>query len=243
MTALLLVLALTAAPHRFTAADATQLFEAGNAAYFKGDYGQAAGTYQKLIDDGWQSADVQYNLGTALLAEGKLGRAVLSLERARRLAPGDEDIQANLERARHEGVDKVAGAGEEPFASRVASLVPVRLTGWVFLGAWAAFWLALLAKRWARGAALALAAVAGLCVVVAGGLLGVQWFARTRLHQAVVVDATVKAREGPSAASKVSFELHPGTELRIIERDQGFVRVRLHNGLEGWAQAAGVEEI
>ena len=242
MTALLLALAL-AAPHRFTAGDAAQLFEAGNAAYFKGDYGQAAGTYQKLIDDGWQSADVQYNLGTALLAEGKLGRAVLALERARRLAPGDEDIQANLERARHAGVDKVAGAGEEPFASRVAALVPVRLTGWVFLGAWAALWLALLLKRWARGAGLALAAVAGLCAAGAGGLLGVQWFARTRLHQAVVIDATVQAREGPSASSKVSFELHPGTELRIIERQHDFVRVRLHNGLEGWAKSNGVEEI
>lgn len=244
MKALLLALTL-AAPHRYTAADAQQLFQDANGAYFKGDYDQAAQKYQQLVDDGWAGADVEYNLGTALLAEGKLGQAILALERARRLAPGDDDIQDNLDRARHELVDKVTGAGDEPFISRVADLAPVSAVGIIFLAGWVLFWLALLVRRLMKlRAVTALAAALGaVASLVAGGLLGVQWYALERLHPAVVVGQTVPAREGPNAASKASFELHEGTELRIVDHDGDWVRVRLRNGLEGWAEAKGVEEI
>lgn len=245
MTALLLALALSGA-HRFTAQDGQALFEAGNAAFFKGDYAAAAETFQKLSDDGWTSADVEYNLGTAYLSEGKLGKAILALSRARRLAPADEDVSANLERARHALVDKVAGTSEQPLASRMAELLPVELTGWLFLGCWALLWGALLLRRFLRAAAaplLFLSLFAGLCALGFGGLLGVQWYARERLHEAVVVGGVVPAHEGPNTASKVSFELHEGTELRVVDRSGDFVRVRLSNGLEAWAEAAAVEEI
>ena len=242
MKALLLALTLCAG-HRYSQTDAQQLFDAANAAYFKGDYEAAVGQYQKLAEDGWSSADLDYNLGTALLAQGKLGQSILALERARRLSPTDEDVQANLERARHELVDKVAGAGEEPFVARVAALLPVGIVGWAFLGAWLCFWLGVLGRRFARGPAVALSALGAIAVVASGALLGVQWYEREQMHEAVVIGATVPAREGPNAASKVSFELHEGTELRIIDREGSFLRVRLRNGLEGWADATGVEEI
>jgi len=242
VTALLLALSLCAS-HRYSQADAQQLFDTANAAYFKSDYDAAIGQYQKLAEDGWSSADLDYNLGTALLAEGKLGQSILAFERARRLSPNDEDVQANLERARHELVDKVAGAGEEPFISRVAALLPVAIVGWAFAGAWLCFWLGWFGRRWVKGAATALATLGALAAIGSGTLLGVQWYEREQMHEAVVVGQTVPAREGPNASSKVSFELHEGTELRIIDRDGSFLRVRLRNGLEGWADAAGVEEI
>ena len=242
MSPLLLALVLTAS-HRYTPADAQALFEAGNTAYFNGDYAAAVTKYHQLTEDGWSSADLQYDLGTALLAQGKLGESILALERARRLAPNDEDVQANLERARHELVDKVAGAAEEPFATRVASLLPTATTGWLFLGAWALLWVGVLLRRFARGAGLGLAALGTLATLAVGALLGVQWYQAERMHEAVVTGATVPAREGPQASSKVSFELHEGTQLRVIDREGAFVRVRLRNGLEGWADAQGVEEI
>lgn len=236
---------LLAAPHRYTASDAQQLFSDANAAYFKGDYDQAVQKYQQLVGDGWAGADVQYNLGTALLAEGKLGPSILALQRARRQQPGDEDIQDNLERARHELVDKVTGSGEEPFVSRVAALAPVGVVGAIFLAGWALFWLSLLARRLLRmkGLTAVLAGLGALAAVLAGAMMTVQWYALDQLHPAVVIGQTVPAREGPNPASKASFELHEGTEVRVVDHEGDWVRVRLRNGLEGWAEARGVEEI
>jgi len=242
MIPMLLALSLCAG-HRYSPADAVQLFDAANDTYFKGDYAQAAEKYRTLAEDGWTGPDLEYNLGTALLAERKLGPAILAFRRARRLAPNDEDIVDNLERARHQLVDKVTGGGGDPFVTRVAELAPLRWVGWIFLGGYAALWLGIFARRRLRGFALALCAAGALCTVGAGALLAANWYQRERLHDAVVVGGTVRAREGPNDQSKVSFELHEGTELRIVDRQDGWVRVQLHNGVEAWAEAGGVEEI
>ena len=44
-------------------------------------------------------------------------------------------------------------------------------------------------------------------------------------------------------SGKSVFELHEGTELRVLDREGDFARVRLRNGLEGWAEARDVAEI
>ena len=33
---------------------------------------------------------------------------------------------------------------------------------------------------------------------------------------------------------KGAFELHEGLKVRVVRREQDFLRVRLPNGLEGW---------
>ena len=63
------------------------------------------------------------------------------------------------------------------------------------------------------------------------------------VHEAVVTGSVVPVREGPNAASKVLFEMHEGTDVRITDRDRTFIKVRLRNNLEGWADGEGVTEI
>ena len=44
-------------------------------------------------------------------------------------------------------------------------------------------------------------------------------------------------------ALQPSFELHEGTEVRVLEVRGGAVRVRLGNGLEGWIAATDLEVV
>jgi hypothetical protein len=59
----------------------------------------------------------------------------------------------------------------------------------------------------------------------------------------VVIARVAQVREGPERALVPSFELHEGTEVRVLEVRSGAVRVRLGNGLEGWLGAAEIEPI
>jgi tetratricopeptide (TPR) repeat protein len=241
--ALLVALALTG--QQYTRDDAQKLFAQANDAYLAGKPDEAVTGYEKLLADGYVSPDVEYNLGTALLAQQKIGRSVLMLERARRLAPGEEDIQANLDKARRELVDKVAGGGEEPLGERLAGLLPATLTAGLFLGAYALFWLMMLGRLlWGwTGATLPVAALALVAALPLGGLTALQAYQRTQVHDAVIQQSPLKVREGPNKSSKVSFELHEGTQARVLDREGDFVRLRLKNGLEGWAEATGLEEL
>ena len=80
-------------------------FKSANELYDAGKFAEAAAVYEKIEP---KTAHVYYNLGNAHFREGKLGLAILDYERARRLAPRDPDIVANLKFAEQRlGVDDV----------------------------------------------------------------------------------------------------------------------------------------
>jgi tetratricopeptide (TPR) repeat protein len=76
------------------------VFNRANALYDGGEYEQAAQLYERLVDAGLTDASLFYNLGNSYYKSGAIGRAVLYYERARRLDPRNEDINANLSMAR-----------------------------------------------------------------------------------------------------------------------------------------------
>src|SRR5580704_14777486 len=68
---------------------ANTLFSKGNTLYTKGQYKDALATYQQLIDQGYQSAAVYFNMGNASYKNDDIASAVLYYEKAHKLAPGD----------------------------------------------------------------------------------------------------------------------------------------------------------
>ena len=83
---------------------------------------------------------------------------------------------------------------------------------------------------------MALAVPAGLVLAAHASVAKV-------LSGAVVLEGTLPARELPSETSKVSFEVHAGLKVRLMESDGRFVRILLPNGMVGWAPKDGLSEI
>ena len=72
------------------------LFRAANLLYESGDFEEAALSYERLVRLGYEDATLYYNLANAYYRNEDDGRAMLNYLRARRIAPFDEDIAANL---------------------------------------------------------------------------------------------------------------------------------------------------
>ncbi len=235
-----LVLALTLA--QYTPQESQALFVEGNDAYYKGEYAAAKERYQKLLQAGFGGPDVLFNLGTTHLAAGELGPAILNLERAHRLFD-DDDIGANLAVARERQVDQVVGEeGSVPFTQRLAEATDERLVGIAFLIVW---WLSFV-LLWitARSSSrVVLGLITGLFFLVGaglGGTLAVHEWVNDTVVEAVVMPEAAKVREYPGETAKVSFEVHAGLKLRIMETSGRYVRVRLPNALEGWTEKEGL---
>lgn len=73
------------------------LFYQANIYYQEGKYEAAVKGYQGLIDLGWESGNLYYNLGNSYFKEGELGLAVLSYEKARGFIPNDSDLRSNYD--------------------------------------------------------------------------------------------------------------------------------------------------
>lgn len=242
MSTLSLALALTLT--QYTAQEAQSLFVEGNDAYYKGDYPGARERYEKLLNAGLGGPDVLFNLGTTHLAAGELGPAILYLERAYRLSD-DDDIGANLAVARQRQVDQVVGEETAvPFTQRLAAATDGRIVGAAFLVVWwlgfALFWV-----TWRReaGTRVLLGLVTAFVLVVGvalGATLAIHEWVRATVVEAVVLPDSAMVREYPGEAARVSFEVHAGLKVRIMETSGRYVRVRLPNALEGWTEKEGL---
>jgi len=223
----------------------------GNDAYLRGDYAAAIAAYQELDRQGLVSADLYFNLGDAYYRKGDVGRAIWALERASALDPDDDDARYNLVQARkaadRRAHDKIEGADREPLWMRIVSALAPATETWLFVAAYLGFFIVLAVSRLgrrrrsehARALLGAGAAILGVAALLAGALLAGRAFL-DRVPFGVVLPDAVAVKEGADANYRTSFELHAGLRVRLLDRDQDWLRIRLPNGLEGWVREQDV---
>ena len=100
--------------------------DAANRAFTAGNYDEAAKLFQQIIATRGYSAAVCFDLANAETKAGRTGDAILNYERARYIAPGDRDINLNLQAAR-----KKAGLEPNPYRWWQIVLLSINWTVWL----------------------------------------------------------------------------------------------------------------
>lgn len=254
-----LVACLLASPARADAVD--EAFAGGIEAASRNDWETAAQAFESasaLLPQ--RSAVIAYNLGTAYAHLGDLGRATYHLRRASdwRAGPTTEILEAsrtNLAAVRRRAELDATSSGamidrpETTWDLLVDSLAAAWVA-WFSLLAGLGFCIALYVhRRWLRaqprraGASRALLIVLALAYAVPGGLHG--WSARAASAQpeAIVLGASVDAREGPGQHRSVAFTLQGGAQVRVLDGSPGWKLVKLPGGLSGWVPEASIGRV
>jgi tetratricopeptide (TPR) repeat protein len=224
-----------------------EAWKRGMDAYFQGDYSAAIAAYEQLDRHGVVSSDLYYNLGVAYFRQGQLGRAIWAFERAAALDPEADDARFNLVQARRlaerRAIDKIEGAERDPAWIRVVTVLTTSTQTWLFLilylGCFALLFLWRRAPGDLRAAFGAGAAILAVAAVLAGALL-VGRAALDRIPFGVILPDQVAVKEGADPNYRTSFDVHAGLRVRLLEREQDWVRIQLANGLEGWVRAQDV---
>lgn len=253
---LIVALSLAALPARADLTD--DVWKRGNDAYLRGDYAAAVAAYEQLDRQQVVSAELAFNLGNAYYRQGQLGRAIWCWERALAIDPDQEDARYNLVQARKlESTrvhDKIEGAEREPTWVRAVSQLGAASETWLFVGLYLAFFAALGLRLRARRQAApdeesghasawtALAAILGVGAALSGLLL-VGRVAMDRMPSGIVLSDQADVKEGADPNYKTSFQVHAGLRVRLLDRDQDWVRIRLANGLEGWVRAPSIGQL
>ena len=87
-------------------------FEEAVKKYDSGEYGHAARLYENLIDQGYKSGNIFYNLGNCYLKNSQIGQSILNYEKAKIVMPADSDLSTNL------GYARSLMKQEDPFGNR-----------------------------------------------------------------------------------------------------------------------------
>jgi hypothetical protein len=229
-----------------------EIFEQGNQLYLEGDYAGAVEAYQAVLDAGFASVALHYNLGNAHFKAGELGLSILAWERARALAPNDPEVLANLELALSQTADAIEPLPRFWLISAASwwvgllprgPLIAVVAAAWLLVGAGVA--VRLLARRdEVRGMGTWGALGGAVVVLVFGTNLFVRELGIGSADRGVILADAVPVRSAPADQDDLTlFEIHEGTRIRIDERAGEWVEVVLDDGKVGWVPADVLEVI
>ncbi|MCA9704488.1 MAG: hypothetical protein KDK70_01415 [Myxococcales bacterium] len=253
-----LVLAVVLLPGAARADAVDDAFVRGNTAAEAGDWDGAIAAYEEasaLLPE--RSATLDYDLGTAYLHRGDLGRATFHLRRSLdwRGGPTAELVELaryNLGVARRRAELQATNANAkidrpETWWDLLVEALGAPGVGWSALVAgWLALGLLWLRgrRRW-RGQASSNVLGAVLLLLVSlylglGGLHGLSLRADRTAPEAIVLEDLVDARDGAGNHRPVAFRLQGGARVRVVDRSPGWRRVRLPGGIEGWVREDAV---
>jgi tetratricopeptide (TPR) repeat protein len=227
------------------------LLQKANELYTKDQFKEAIEVYNQILKTNMESPEVYFNLGNAYYKTNQFTLAILNFERAKVLAPDDEDIEFNLLVVNQKVVDSIQ-----------------ELPG-IFIVRW---WNALVNSQttdtWAT------LSILGFIIFLV--LLGLYFFAKTgdikrvsfwagcfllvftiftwsfaakqksRLinhNYAIVMQPTVTVKSSPSEKGTNLFVIHEGLKVKITDKLGDWVEIRLADGNKGWLLTESVERI
>ena len=220
---------------------ANDLLRQAEKAYDSKKYKDAVVAYEKLVNEGYRSYELYYNLGNAYYRNSELGRAIYYYELARKLEPGDEDVRINLAIASSKTIDKI-DAKENFFISAVKTNVLSSFSTftWAWISIGAVFLAAILFYLFVSSPVLRvkrmtlLSSAIFFIIFILSYFLGYSALKARNENKFAILSKEIKVVNEPTLSASPKFTLHEGTKIRVVEQNGDWVLIKLDNGNEGW---------
>lgn len=222
-----------------------------NQAYSAGSFTVAADLYQKVVDAGYASPELFYNMGNTFFKMNDYARAILWYERAKRLDPGSEDISFNLNVANTKISDKIEPLPEMFYKRWYNGLVQIfSVDTWAKMGVYMFIAGLLCMVLYIASRVVILRKIGFWCAL---GLftftifsLVLAWsgyrFAESNA-EAVIFSPTITVKSSPDEKSTDLFVLHEGAKVQLLDNISGWYEIRIANGSVGWLPKNSLEKI
>jgi len=232
------------------ASPADSLKKANNA-YASEEYGKAIKVYENILDSGNVSAPLYFNLGNAYYKSNSIPKAILNYERAKLLAPNDEDIQFNLEMANQYVIDKIDPLPQPFFVTWGEAILNIFTSNqWAIFSIAAFVTTLILALIYLFSTRIVLKKLAfGLAIftlIISMSTLALSARQKAKItnhNHAIIFDPTVTVKASPDQSGTDLFVIHEGLKVEIEQKLNNWVEIKLEDGNSGWVKNEVLEEI
>ncbi len=222
--------------------DANSEFKKGVEFYKNEDYSKASVVFEQLISEGYKNHEVYYNLGNCYFRTEKISLAILNYERAKRLAPSDEDIDFNLKIANLKIVDKY-----EPLPKIFFFEWYENFLSFFYSGTWSiifvvSIWILCLSIATLmffsgitiRKFAVWIGLISIIVILISGFFSYKSYNNELAVNSGIIFTQSVYIKSSPDNNSADLFILHEGTKVKILDEIGEWCEIRIDNGNVGW---------
>lgn len=232
-------------------AQADSLFVKANKLYQHEKYSEALTAYQEIEKHNLPSVDLWYNMANTYYKLNKIAPAIYYYEKVLKHRPNHNDAQFNLAFAKRMLIDNI-----EPLPTTLFQkfnhnfILKLTYNTWAWLAVAFSFLFAVLFllyhfsyssrhKRLYFTTSFVSAIVALLTIVIT-----YQNYTYVKSNkEAIIFSQKTEVKTAPTMASEVSFELHEGTKVNVLESLDNWKKIKIADGKIGWMISDDLKEL
>lgn len=209
-------------------------------------YQEALAIYGKLVNQNYENAYAYYNMANIYFRLGEIEKSILFYSRAKRLAPRDQNIEANFRYVVSKTEDKIYEA-PSPFLNQILvwlddfefwELVNILVVVNIL------FWLCLILNIWLRTELinnLKIGTVILLAIMIAS--VGAKFYHQKNYITGVAMAEQIEIKSGQGDTNITLFKIHKGAIFRILGEENGWYKIQLKDKKIGWAPQKTISKV
>ncbi|MFC1616912.1 hypothetical protein ACFL2K_01700 [Candidatus Margulisiibacteriota bacterium] len=215
--------------------------------YQSKNYSLALKTYFQDASITGPNAALFYNIGNSFYKNQDIGKAICYYQKAKKLAPRDRDIKANLKKAQAKVLDNSIST-ETSFTKGLFSFIylfsfneVLVLFLIIFSLCNTGIFLAIYYKKQEllKHSIIPVAIILGLSFILLYAKVQTEFYSKT----GVIISKKVAVKAGPSNTLETLFYVHEGVEFTIEKVVGDWLEIKLNNSFIGWAHKKDLFEI
>lgn len=219
-----------------------------NALYNESAYDSAARVYENIINNGYSSATLYYNLGNTYYKLRNYPLAILYYEKSLKLDPNNSDTKHNINIAKAFICDKIEEVPElfiKTWWNKLGNIFSINTWTIITLISIGITLICLFLYITARTRVLkkSMFFTSLLLIIFSIGTFSITLKKYNYLenhNEGIVINPTITVKSSPSSSSVDLFVLHEGSKVKILDRTDKWEKIKIANGSIGWLPSSSV---
>ena len=223
------------------------VFIEANKALIAENYFDAIAKYESILNDGYESAELYYNLGNAYYRSEQLGKSIWAYSNALDIAPRNRDVAHNLSIANSQIVDRIEMPKSFVFITFYRLLKSIMTTNeWILFGSFLIFiksiHFSVMKFGLFRGKLYNVTSTVLISLIILAHIFSMDsYIDKQRKNSAVVISNNVNAYSGPFYGNNsILFQINEGIKVNFFNKQKDWVEIILIDGKKGWIPSESI---
>ena len=234
-----------------SAQKADSLFIKANRLYQIEKYNEALEIYKEIEGNRAQSDKLFYNIANANYKLNRVASAIYYYEKALLINPNNADAKFNLRFAKQMAIDNIEPLPKtlsQKFSLSIIQKLSYNNWAWLAVSLSLLFAILFLLYHFSyssgRKRFYFVSSIISVFLVLITTLFAYQNYNIVKTNKPAIVFAQQTAiKSAPTMSSEVSFELHEGTKVQILESLDNWKKIKIADGKIGWIISNDLKEL